>query len=157
MKSIKDYVNIAYHNAYKQSAHTVYPQHDDLAQNSLANLVARNYKHPTTTLKYSMLNDFNRKTLPAYKESYKTDEYRDECMGTDQMFKTIDNKIFLKEFMAWLPSNEDRYVWEQYLNHDRTMSDIGKEINKSRAVMSWYKIKIIEAFKSKYDLNTGGK
>ncbi len=146
MKKVKDFVNIAYFNTKEKAEHPVY-LHEDLAQNALCNLVARNYQNPTTTLKYSMLNDYNRKIKPAIDRSKVSIELIDNLVG-EQSYKTIDDKIFLKEFIAWLPTDEDRYVWNQYLYHDRTMSDIGKEIGKSKAVMSWYKIRLLQQYKT---------
>ncbi len=142
----KDYMNLAYSKANKQTSHPIYPQTDDIAQELLKYLYTRPINNVAGVLYYGSLNVWNKITKLEFNKNDSSCEFKPPHKSNSN-YKTIDDKIFLKEFMEWLPTDKDRYVWDQHLNYDRTMSMIGKEIGKSRAVMSYYKIKKLEEFR----------
>jgi len=154
MKDIEEVVEITYNRARKQVAHSVYPQHDDLAQNCLKNWVARGYKHPKTTTTYTLLNNYNRITMPEYQKNYNEIKLED-WVSEHNLSETKDlhKKMYLKEFFDWLPDDgraQDLFYRNTILGEN--MTSIANSYSITRQALHVYKTKIIERYKTEKGL-----
>ena len=136
-QTIDDYFNIARSMAKNHVAHPVYPQRDDIVQEAMLQLSKDNVrvkKHPMSVLFYSMKNTYIRKTEPELNKSYLQDQYQERVHGK-QEYKTIDDKIAFKEFMAWLPTERLKDMFTKRLIQGIEMSDIAKEYGVTRQIL----------------------
>jgi len=136
-QTIDDYFNIARSMAKKHVDHPVYPQRDDIVQEAMLNLSkdsAMVKKFPIKTIFYSMRNTYKRKTETALHKDYTHREYQEEFHG-EQEYKTIEDKIFFKDFMAWLPTKKLKDFFTKRLVEGMEMSEIAKEYGVTRQIL----------------------
>ena len=147
-ESIEKVVNITYNKSNKQLAHPVYPNNEDLAQNCLTNWVARGYKNPSTTTKYTLLINYNRQTKPEFNKSYKEVELDDFHR---ELSVSNENKLFqdmyLKDFFEWLPEGRPKDMFYRNIFLDEKLSSIAISYGLSRQALHVAKTKIIEQYK----------
>ena len=145
-KSIGEWVKIAHSMAKKHIEHNIYPTHEDLAQNALVNVIASKYKRPTSTIYYSLLNDYNRKTKPALNETNQTLEFEGNENSNNE-YKTIEDKIALQDFFEWLPTSKAKDIFYRNIMLDDSLTDIAKDYGCTRQNIHVYKTRIIEKYK----------
>ena len=145
-EDISKVVRITYERAGKQVAHPTYPQHEDLAQNCLTNWVARDYKNPSTTTKYTLLSDYNRKTKPEFNKSYSEVEITD-LVSDESQSKDIISQIDLKDFFDWLPSGRASDMFYRNCIRGEELSEIARDYNVSRQALHVSKTKFIQRYK----------
>jgi len=152
MRDIEEVVRVTYERAHKETAHPVYPQHDDLAQNCLKNWVARGYKNPKTTTTYTLLNNFNRQTKPEFKKSYNTIEIEDFMSeASTNPYSKVRQNMYLGEFFDWIESKygKTRHYDMMYRNTflDEGMTSIATDYKMTRQALHVAKTKLIEGYK----------
>ena len=147
-ESIEKVVKITYNRANKELAHPVYPNHEDLAQNCLTNWVARGYKNPSTTTKYTLLSNYNRQTKPEFNKSYKEvelDDFHAELSISNE--EKMHKDMYLKEFFDWLPTGRPKDMMYRNSILGEELSSIAASYGVSRQALHVAKTKIIEQYK----------
>ena len=156
----QDWMNISRSMAMKYDTHPVYPQLDDYVQESMVAMESFGKdKPPLSTIYYSHLRTkyriqdkrlgISRKQLNNKKDvgslvNKHSIEQMHEMIPNKQL--NINDKIAVNDFMNWLPTERQRYIFDRLLEgYDQ--SEIGKQMGITRAYVSLIKLNTISQYK----------